>query len=150
MFSLWPCKLKLVEKKSISVDRSVTKRIMIQWRNVCAGCWFFGFGVYKDVVPHLWCTHRRLDHVIWSRNNQDMFPQIKGGPFAGKNLEQTLVILITKHVSPYEIGVNNWNMDKFWPLIKLDENEICWIHYVKRFIIHLLLRSMLKKKWKNL
>jgi hypothetical protein len=36
-----------------------------------------------------------------------MFPQIKGGPFAGKNLEQTLVTLITKHVSPYEIGVNN-------------------------------------------
>jgi hypothetical protein len=36
-----------------------------------------------------------------------MFPQIKGGPFGGKNLEQTFVILITKHVSPYEIGVSN-------------------------------------------
>jgi len=41
-------------------------------------------------------------------------------------------------------------MDKFWPLIEWDVNEICWILYAKRFIIHLLPRSMFTKKWKNL
>jgi hypothetical protein len=60
---------------------------------------FLGLGFKKMLCPIFGCTHRRLVHVIWSKNNQDMFPQIKGGPFARKNLEQTLIIVITKHVS---------------------------------------------------
>jgi hypothetical protein len=36
-----------------------------------------------------------------------MLPQMKGGQLAKKKLEQTFVILITKHVLPYERGVNN-------------------------------------------
>jgi hypothetical protein len=41
-------------------------------------------------------------------------------------------------------------MDIFWSSIKWDGNEIYWIHYAKRFTIHLLLRSTFTKKWKNL
>jgi hypothetical protein len=77
-------------------------------------------------------------------------PPNEGGPLAGKNLEQIVVIPITKHVSSYERGVNNWNTDKFWPLIEWDGNEICWIHYAKMSMIHLPPISTFTKTWKHL
>jgi hypothetical protein len=111
---------------------------------------FLWLGSEEKLCPIFGRIHTRWDCVIWWKNNQDMFPHMKGGRFARKKLEQTFVILIIKYVLLYESGVNNWNIDKFCPLIKWDGNEICWIHYAKRFITHLLPRSTLKKKWKYL
>jgi hypothetical protein len=111
---------------------------------------FLGFGSEEKLCPIFRCSNKCLDCVFGHGMTKICSPKWKGGPLVGKNLEQTLITLITKHVSSYERGVNNWNMDKFWPLIKWDGNEIYWINYEKRFTIHLLLKSMFTKKWKNL
>jgi len=68
---------------------------------------FLGLGSKEKLYPIFGRIHRCLDCVIWSRNNQDMLPKMKGGPLVRKYLEQTFVILITKYVSSYERGVNN-------------------------------------------
>ncbi len=68
---------------------------------------FWGLGPEEKLCPISWCTNKCLDCVFWSRNDQYMFPQMKGAPFAGNFLEQTFITLITKHISPYEKGVNN-------------------------------------------
>ncbi len=46
-------------------------------------------------------THRCFRSCDLVKKQQDMLPQMKGVLCWKKNLEQTLAILITKHVWPY-------------------------------------------------
>jgi hypothetical protein len=104
----------------------------------------------KRSCAHFWVHSWTIRSCDLVKERLRYAPPNEGGLTCWKQSKTILVILIIKHVSPYEKGVNNWNMDKFWPLIEWDENEICWIHYAKRFIIHLLPRSTFTKKWKIL
>jgi len=40
---------------------------------------FLGLGSEEKLCPISRCTNKCLDCVFWSRNDQDMFPQMKGG-----------------------------------------------------------------------
>jgi len=45
---------------------------------------FLGLGFEEKLCPIYECTNKCLDCVFWSRNDQDMFPQMRGAPFPGK------------------------------------------------------------------
>ncbi len=111
---------------------------------------FLGLGSDEKLCPISKHIHRRLDHVILVKEQPRYAPPYEGGSISWKKSRTNICHLDNQICFAFEKGVNNWNMDKFWPLIKWDGNEICWIHYAKKFVIHLLPRSTLKKKWKDL
>jgi hypothetical protein len=56
----------------------MTKHIKTQWISVL-DVDFLGLGSKEKLCPISRCINKCLDCVFWSRNDQDMFPQMKGG-----------------------------------------------------------------------
>jgi hypothetical protein len=127
------------------VNRPMTEHIRTQQKKCVLDVDFLGLGFEEKLCFTFGCTCRCLDMWFSQGTTKICSPKL-----VGKILELVLVILIIKHVSPYERSVKNWNMNKFWPLIKWDGNKICWIHYAKK--VHHISTAKINahKKMKNL